>query len=50
MRTNEFDMIIPRLETFTEKPEPIDWEFYKQHVAKPGFVEAFEKAVSYKSS
>ncbi|XP_046855551.1 ATP synthase subunit d, mitochondrial-like [Xenia sp. Carnegie-2017] len=40
------EAIKSRLETFTEKPEPIDWEFYKQHVAKPGFVEAFEKAFS----
>ena len=35
-----------RLESLSAKPDPIDWAFYKQHVSKPGLVEAFEKSVS----
>ena len=35
-----------RLETLSAQPDAINWEFYKKHISKPGFVEAFEKSVS----
>ncbi|XP_028395564.1 ATP synthase subunit d, mitochondrial-like [Dendronephthya gigantea] len=38
------ESIKTRLESLSAKPDPIDWAFYKQHVSKPGFVEAFEKS------
>lgn len=39
------NILTVRLESLSAKPDPIDWSFYKQHVSKPGFVEAFEKSV-----
>ncbi|CAB4002843.1 ATP synthase subunit d, mitochondrial [Paramuricea clavata] len=33
-----------RLESLSAQPDAIDWAFYKQHVSKPGLVDAFEKS------
>lgn len=32
-----------RMNAYPEQPQPIDWSFYKSNIAKPGFVEEFEK-------
>ena len=40
------ETIKTRLESLSAKPDPINWAFYKQHISKPGLVEAFEKSFS----
>lgn len=32
-----------RMNAYPEVPEAIDWSFYKSNIARPGFVEGFEK-------
>lgn len=33
----------PSLASYPEKPEPIDWEFYRRNTTKPELVDSFKK-------
>ena len=34
------------MSAYPAAPDPIDWEYYKAKISKPGFVDSFKKQVS----
>lgn len=35
------------MSAYPASPDPIDWEYYKDKISKPGFVDSFKKQVSF---
>ena len=35
------------MSAYPASPEPINWEYYKAKISKPGFVDSFKKQVSF---
>lgn len=35
------------MSAYPAAPEPIDWEYYKAKISKPGFVDSFKKQVVF---
>ena len=35
------------MSVYPAAPDPIDWEYYKAKISKPGFVDSFKKQVSF---
>ena len=35
------------MSVYPAAPKPIDWEYYKAKISKPGFVDSFKKQVSF---
>ena len=39
----KYEATLARVNSYPEKPEPVDWQHYKKAISKSGFVDGFQK-------